>query len=195
MKVAHRVPEIDGLRALAILLVLFLHAQWPIFWSDTGGQIGVDVFFVISGFVITQTMAREWKNTGRFRFKKFYLRRLARLTPALVTMVAITVPLGLVVFSKPELLLLNAFAALTYSYPIFMGLMGFNHLGYDHAWTLSLEGYFYLAFPLLFVGAKMAPFRKSISNILANCFAYRTDSQLPAGFLGKRRPGHNCFWT
>ena len=70
-------PDIEGLRALAVLLVVAYHYQFP--WL-TGGFVGVDVFFVISGFVITQLLVRAM-SAGSFRFSEFYARRLRRLVP------------------------------------------------------------------------------------------------------------------
>src|SRR5689334_8537954 len=78
-----RRPDIQGLRALAVLMVVAFHAGLPL----PGGFVGVDVFFVISGFVITATLHREFTTTGRIRFGAFYLRRFKRLAPALALMV------------------------------------------------------------------------------------------------------------
>ena len=72
-------PEIDGLRALAILPVLLYHLDVP--WM-TGGFVGVDVFFVISGYLITKLIVSELEKTGRFSFATFYVRRLRRLMPS-----------------------------------------------------------------------------------------------------------------
>jgi len=71
--------DIQGLRAVAVLAVLAYHAGLPV----PGGFFGVDVFFVISGFVIASMLQREWDATGRIRFRAFYIRRFKRLTPAL----------------------------------------------------------------------------------------------------------------
>src|ERR1700738_1606050 len=81
----HRL-DIQGLRALAVLVVVAFHAGLPV----PGGFVGVDVFFVISGFVITSMLRREWEATGRIRFRAFYLRRFKRLIPALALVVAST---------------------------------------------------------------------------------------------------------
>src|ERR1700688_3448940 len=83
----NRRPDIQGLRAVAVLMVVAFHAGLPL----SGGFVGVDVFFVISGFVITGMVLRERRPTGRIRFGQFYLRRFKRLTPALALMVAVTV--------------------------------------------------------------------------------------------------------
>jgi peptidoglycan/LPS O-acetylase OafA/YrhL len=80
-----RRPDIQGLRAVAVLLVMAFHAGLPV----PGGFVGVDIFFVISGFVITGMIQREHSSTGRFRFGRFYLRRFKRLIQALALMVAV----------------------------------------------------------------------------------------------------------
>jgi peptidoglycan/LPS O-acetylase OafA/YrhL len=82
----HRRADIQGLRALAVIAVIAFHAGLPV----PGGFVGVDVFFVISGFVITAMLMREWASSGRIAFGTFYLRRFRRLTPALALMVGVT---------------------------------------------------------------------------------------------------------
>ena len=87
--------DIQGLRAIAVLAVVAFHAALPV----PGGFVGVDIFFVISGFVITVMLEREWRETGKVSFGRFYLRRFKRLTPALAMMIAITVILSAVIVS------------------------------------------------------------------------------------------------
>ncbi|NBW73459.1 MAG: acyltransferase, partial [Microbacteriaceae bacterium] len=70
--------DIQGLRAIAVLLVVAYHANLPIY----GGYLGVDIFFVISGFVITTILRREFAETGKINFRKFYWKRFKRLVPA-----------------------------------------------------------------------------------------------------------------
>ena len=72
-------PDIDGLRAIAVFSVLLFHLDFTLF---SGGFIGVDIFFVISGFLITRLILTEIQNTGHFSFSRFYLRRFMRLLPA-----------------------------------------------------------------------------------------------------------------
>src|SRR4051812_43452850 len=71
-------PDVEGMRALAIVLVVLGHAGMPGF---AGGYVGVDVFFVISGFLITSLLAREVRHTGRIAVGRFYARRVLRLLP------------------------------------------------------------------------------------------------------------------
>jgi peptidoglycan/LPS O-acetylase OafA/YrhL len=87
--------DIQGLRAVAVLLVVAFHGGLPV----PGGFVGVDVFFVISGFVITAMILRERLATGSFRLGRFYLRRFKRLTPALSLMVAVTMVLSFCLLS------------------------------------------------------------------------------------------------
>ena len=84
-------PDIDGLRAIAIIAVVFYHAGFPGF---PGGFVGVDVFFVISGFLITALLFNEAAATGRLGLSAFYARRVRRLLPAALIVVAVSLLLG-----------------------------------------------------------------------------------------------------
>lgn len=154
----HRRLDIQGLRAIAVIFVVAFHAGLPI----PGGFVGVDVFFVISGFVITGVIRREWLSTGSFKFGRFYLRRFKRLTPALAFMVATTLILSFGLLSPfpaggqqiaaqtgigAMILLANLAVAPTGSY--FAPPAESNPL--LHTWSLSVEEQFYLVFPSLFL--------------------------------------------
>ena len=93
MRIDYR-PEIDGLRAVAVLSVIFYHAHITIFETKIfkGGFIGVDIFFVISGYLITSIILKELTTTGSFSFKRFYERRVRRIIPALLFVILITMP-------------------------------------------------------------------------------------------------------
>jgi peptidoglycan/LPS O-acetylase OafA/YrhL len=147
--------DVQGLRAVAVLLVVAYHAGLPL----PGGFVGVDVFFVISGFVITAMLQREWTSHGRIRFGHFYLRRFKRLIPALALMVAVTVLLSTLFLSPlgaqqstaqtavgAMFLLANAVIARTTG-DYFDAPAETNAL--LHTWSLSVEEQFYLGFPLL----------------------------------------------
>ena len=156
----HR-PDIDGLRGLAVLLVVLFHA-WPRLLP--GGYVGVDVFFVISGFVVTRLVQRQ-RAAGTFSVADFFLRRVNRLAPALLVVVAATLGFAALRFS-PTLLALtasHAAAALGLSANLLLATQG----GYFdaaaevkpllHLWSLSVEEQFYLLVPLAAVVARFVP--------------------------------------
>ena len=92
MKLNYR-PEIDGLRAIAVVAVILYHAQFTILGHQTfkGGFIGVDIFFVISGYLITSIIMRELVTTGTFSFKYFYERRIRRILPVLLFVILVSI--------------------------------------------------------------------------------------------------------
>ncbi|MFK8011411.1 MAG: acyltransferase family protein, partial [Marinicellaceae bacterium] len=92
------IPEIDGLRAIAVLLVLFFHIHIPYF---EGGFVGVDVFFVISGYLITGLIVRQISNQ-KFSFSAFYLRRIRRLFPALLVVILFSYIVTFILFSPVD---------------------------------------------------------------------------------------------
>jgi peptidoglycan/LPS O-acetylase OafA/YrhL len=145
-------PEIDGLRAVAVISVLLYHVGVLQF---SGGYVGVDVFFVISGFLITRIIFEEASRTGTFSFSNFYLRRLRRLFPALLTTVAISFLFGYWLLSPLNFREFggSAITALTSVSNFFF----WAHSGYFdtaaiskpllHTWSLSVEEQFYLVWP------------------------------------------------
>ncbi len=151
--------DVQGLRAVAVLMVVLFHTGLPI----PGGFVGVDVFFVISGFVITAMLDREWVSTGRIAFGSFYLRRFKRLTPALALMVALTIVMSSLLLSPlgtqqvaaktgvGALLLVANLVIAQSTGGYFDAPAAANPL--LHTWSLSVEEQFYLVFPLLLVAA------------------------------------------
>ena len=89
-------PEIDGLRAIAVISVILYHAEITILGHRLfkGGFIGVDIFFVISGYLITYIILKELVITGKFKFQKFYERRIRRIIPALLVVMYLSLPLA-----------------------------------------------------------------------------------------------------
>lgn len=147
--------DIEGLRAVAILLVLAAHAGVP--WL-AGGYVGVDVFFVLSGFLITGLLLQEIAGTGYVGFADFYLRRLRRLMPALMFMIVVTSLVALVVLAPGEQLQqagAAAMAALWLSNVHFaLAQLDYFAAGADsnlflHTWSLGVEEQFYLLWPAL----------------------------------------------
>lgn len=92
--------HVDGLRAIAVVSVLLFHLGFTLF---PGGYVGVDIFFVISGFLITGVLKNELDNTGSLDFKNFFARRVRRLTPALVVVSIATFTFAALVFSPNHL--------------------------------------------------------------------------------------------
>lgn len=150
-----RLAHIQGLRAIAVLLVVFYHAGFHL----PGGFIGVDVFFIISGFVITQMLRREYAEFGRISLKQFYKRRILRLYPALAIMVVVTLVVGIALLSPfgtqgsaAVTGIAATFSVANFVIPFISG--GYFQLGADtnaflHTWSLSVEEQFYLVFPAL----------------------------------------------
>ena len=98
MKLKYR-PEIDGLRAIAVLSVVFYHAKFSIMEANlfSGGFLGVDIFFVISGYLITKLIFMELKSNNEFSFSRFYERRIRRILPALLFVTITTTIIGYLV--------------------------------------------------------------------------------------------------
>ena len=147
------VPNFDGMRGIFVLQVVLFHAKVTTFL--TGSPILIDLFFVLSGFLITYLLLDECKKSGDISLRRFYMRRVLRLFPAMYLMVGIFTVLMVTIqlFGPPEVrdLLSNwwleVVGAVTYTYfilaaffPTSMGLLGL-------LWTLSVEEFFYLLWP------------------------------------------------
>jgi peptidoglycan/LPS O-acetylase OafA/YrhL len=150
-------PGLDGLRAFAVTGVLLYHADLN--WIP-GGFLGVDVFFVISGYLITSLLLAEFRNQGKIGLGQFYLRRARRLLPALFLVLGV-VGLFAVVFLPDEVTKLrgDVVAALVYGtnwWQIFRNVSYFEAAGrppmLQHLWSLAVEEQFYLVWPLMLTG-------------------------------------------
>jgi peptidoglycan/LPS O-acetylase OafA/YrhL len=149
------IPALDGLRALAVIGVLLYHGD--VKWMP-GGFLGVDVFFVISGYLITSLLLSDWREHRKIRFGNFYLRRARRLLPALFVMLGV-VSLYSILFLPDTLSELRGqnLAAIFYVenwYLIFHKVSYFVAAGRPsllrHVWSLAVEEQFYLLWPLIF---------------------------------------------
>jgi peptidoglycan/LPS O-acetylase OafA/YrhL len=136
-------PDLDGLRAVAILLVIAGHASWPI--ANDAGTVGVTVFFVLSGYLITGLLVHERLRTGRIDLPDFYRRRARRLLPALVAVMAGVSVISLTGAWQPAPLLTGIVAASFYVTNWFSQSVDAGPL--SHTWTLAIEGQFYLLWP------------------------------------------------
>ena len=146
-------PELDGIRAIAILAVLFRHAPIP-GWPRgvlTGGWVGVDIFFVLSGFLITTLLLEEVRLTSDISLQRFYARRALRLAPALVLMLALWCAYSWLAFSEREARLTCWQAVVTLLYATnwvkAYCLMPMDQLA--PMWSLAVEEQFYLVWPLV----------------------------------------------
>lgn len=166
-------PDIQGLRAIAVLAVVIFHIL-P--YTLTGGYLGVDMFFVISGFVVTQRLSAQWQR-GELNIGAFYRSRFVRLAPALLTMLlASTVAaswlllpaeldtfaqhlLGVLTFSVNFLLIADSgyFAPAAESLPLL------------HTWSLAVEEHFYLVLPAIFLLFRPAQFRRLLTLLALVC--------------------------
>lgn len=146
-KLAGTVPALNGLRGIAVVLVFLFHAGVPGF---SGSFLGVDIFFVLSGFLITALLLQEHQSSGRVSLKKFYLRRILRLFPALLFMITayllysyLTSPAQWLYHLQDSLMALLYAANWTRAFdlgrPTILG----------HCWSLSIEEQFYVVWPLL----------------------------------------------
>ena len=152
MKLHYR-PEIDGLRAIAVVAVLFFHTNVPGF---SGGFVGVDVFFVISGFLITSIILQDIQQ-GTFSIARFYERRIRRIFPALFPVILFTLVVGAFLFDYQAFKGLGDSVAATTLFA--SNILFWRETGYFgassqfkpllHTWSLAVEEQFYIFFPLL----------------------------------------------
>ena len=150
--IAYR-PDIDGLRAVAIIPVVFYHASIVPFG---GGYVGVDVFFVISGYLITSFIMGQI-DRGKFSLANFYLRRIRRIFPALFVMMAFCAAVGWLLFTPHDYRRLgeSIFATAFFSSNILFWLQSgyfaapLEAVPLLHTWSLGVEEQFYLAYPIL----------------------------------------------
>jgi Predicted acyltransferases len=155
-------PGLDGLRAVAVFAVIFFHLGFP--WAS-GGLLGVSIFFVLSGYLITDILISEWQERGTISLKVFWLRRARRLFPALyLTLIVLFLWL---IFFRPSMLAsfrLDALAAIFY---VSNWWYIVHHLSYfesyanpsllTHFWSLGVEEQFYVFWPLLMLFALRHP--------------------------------------
>ncbi len=146
-------PEVDGLRAIAVLPVLFFHAGLEIF---SGGYVGVDIFFVISGYLITSILLRDLEK-DRFSLLTFYDRRIRRIFPALIVVILVTLALAWALMLPKDLVDTgqSAFAASVFASNILFWFKTGYFAGPAeskallHTWSLAVEEQFYVFFPLV----------------------------------------------
>ncbi|MGZ8400232.1 MAG: acyltransferase family protein [Methyloceanibacter sp.] len=165
-------PEIDGLRMIAVLAVIAFHLDSPLLG---GGFVGVDIFFVISGFLITTLLANEIDG-GSFSILCFYQRRIARIAPAAFLVVAVTLLAGALWYSAQDFASLGANAlAAVFAIINFKLILQGNYFEISpdaqplvHYWPLAVEEQFYLLFPIFLYGV-MTLTRRPLAILVGCC--------------------------
>ena len=171
MEQTHYRADIDGLRGIAVLSVLLYHLDVT---AIGGGYVGVDIFFVISGFLITRLIRAEVLNSSRFSFANFYLRRARRLLPAFFF--TLTLCFGVAFFLFPPPLMEQFSGSLVHSVISLANFHFWGQSGYFdsaalykpllHIWSLSVEEQFYLLWPLLLVFLLLKTPRRAVPAAL-----------------------------
>jgi peptidoglycan/LPS O-acetylase OafA/YrhL len=163
-------PEIDGLRAIAVIPVILFHARWNLF---RGGYVGVDVFFVISGYLITSIIVADLKEK-KFSLLHFYERRARRILPALFFIVALCIPFAWLLLLPGDL---ASFASSVAAVATFSSnILFWSESGYFdtvaelkpllHTWSLAVEEQFYVFFPLILLMAWRFGRRRLIATLV-----------------------------
>ena len=161
-----RVPALDGIRAVAIVAVLlYHHYQFDVPGSHAwaGGFLGVDIFFVLSGFLITTLLLHEHASAGRIDFARFWSRRARRLLPAMFALIVVTALLGRYAFSAATAAGVRGEGFATLLYVENWNRLGGASSALSHTWSLSVEEQWYLVWPLLLAALVMWSRRRSRS--------------------------------
>lgn len=155
----HYRSEIDGLRAFAVISVLLYHAEFHVFGQKwvSGGYIGVDIFFVLSGYLITRILFKELLDTDHISIIKFYERRARRILPMLLTVIVVSLPFAWIILLPTDLVeyAQSVFASLLFVSNFFF-FFATTEYGAEssllkpflHTWSLSIEEQFYIVFPV-----------------------------------------------
>lgn len=148
-------PALDGLRALAVLAVMLYHFESKSFFPG-GGLVGVDLFFVLSGFLITTLLLQEWARFGDISLKRFYQRRVLRLLPAVAVMLLVYVAVNIALHDSEftgqqpgELVIKNSLLVAAYCFNWLLVSHGNYGEGFGHLWSLSVEEQFYMIWPFV----------------------------------------------
>ncbi|MEC7577074.1 MAG: acyltransferase, partial [Pseudomonadota bacterium] len=188
-------PEIDGLRAIAVLTVMLYHAGFSFM---SGGYLGVDIFFVISGFLITSIIRREVLNNN-FSITRFYERRIRRILPALYIVMAASLSASWFIQTPQQLIAqFESILSILLYVSNFYFLSQNDYFASDaalspliHTWSLAVEEQFYVIFPVFLI-LIMKQKRVDIRLILA---AACTISLGTTFFVDKYDPNANFFFT
>lgn len=161
------IPALDGIRGAAVLIVMCAH--YFALFNIGHGSLGVDIFFVLSGFLITSILVDEFDTSGTISFRNFYMRRILRLAPALLVMVFLFAALDLLLRIWPPDLVLKSGVIAIISYPSnwVRASNSWNMIEFGHTWSLAIEDQFYLVWPVaLFAFLKLLPNRSACAALV-----------------------------
>lgn len=193
-------PGLDGLRAISVLAVIAYHLDFG--WAS-GGLLGVGVFFVLSGYLITDQIAAELRREGRLDLKRFWLRRARRLLPAMLLVLAVVL-LYLLLFERDRLAPLagDVWSAVTYTsnwYLIYHRVSYFESFGppspFGHLWSLAVEEQFYLLWPLLLPAAVLLLRRRGSTALLVAAGAVASAIAMAALYVPGEDPSRIYYGT
>src|SRR3954451_5773803 len=187
---AHRFrADIQGLRAIAVLLVVLYHAHVP---GVTGGFVGVDVFFVISGFLITSALKAEADREGRISFSRFYGRRMRRLLPPAALVLVFTVVMAAFVLpvTQAQSVVKDVFYSAIYAINYHLAFEGVDYQNatappspLQHFWSLAVEEQFYIVWPLLIALCLLVGRRKHYMKMMVGAIVLLSAGTLLASIL------------
>ena len=192
-------PALDGLRAIAIVLVVLFHYPWANQFFEGnpvhGGFLGVDVFFVLSGFLITSLLLKERADTGAVSLRSFYARRALRLLPAFGVLFAFAVVARFAFVQDAQRPSWFGIFGMAAYFANWVQLWAHEPLGplFGHTWSLAIEEQFYLVFPLVFVG--LSRLRMSRRSIGLTLFAGAVASALWRAYLWSSPPSFVDFYA
>ncbi|HXV31961.1 MAG TPA: acyltransferase [Sinorhizobium sp.] len=162
-------PALDGLRAFAVLAVMAFHCKIPI---ALGGMIGVDLFFVLSGYLITTILRNEAAKTGTISLRRFYWRRALRLWPPLLLMLAGYAAIAPWAFPSNNIVI-DVLVAGTYLSDYAMAFFWRQTMSIGHTWSLAVEEHFYLIWPLLILATRRFS-QRALTGALTVAFVLAT---------------------
>jgi peptidoglycan/LPS O-acetylase OafA/YrhL len=201
------VPSLDGVRGIGIMIVMFGHFSAG--FSEALGRrifgvsLTIDLFFVLSGFLITSLLLEEWSRSGTVSMRNFYIRRGLRLLPALAVLLTAVLIVALVTDWLPlKLTLVEIAAAAFYVYPAVLVAKG-DQVFLFHLWTLSIEEWFYFTWPVALAWFGLRPNRESrlraivvlLVGLCVACWGIRVLSSRdsPFALVFALRPDSLCY--
>ena len=179
-------PDIDGLRAIAVIAVVVFHLSEKLL---PGGFVGVDIFFVISGFLITRLIHQEITRSNEFSFSHFYMRRVRRLYPAMLATFTLSILLAYLLLAPQHLVDFGRsliFAVLSFSNVYFWQSADYFDFASQskpllHTWSLSVEEQFYMLWPLTLLVLSKSKRSATIIAFIILCLLYTSPSPRDRG--------------